>query len=124
MAGSQRQHRGGGGSGVSGSLPGGRQRVGSMTAAGMVAAAAASAVLSPRAVTVAMKTPVATAMAGASTKSSNGDENGSTVAVAAPAWQRGGGSGGQFGGRGGSLAEVQIWQQGQCIGKRGNQQLE
>jgi hypothetical protein len=124
---SQRQHRGGSGSGVSSSLPAvwrqrqwqaaRWQRIGSALAAGMVAEAAATAVLPPRATAVAMKTPVATAMAGAqpdnnqqSTKSSNSNGNSCAVAAAAQAWQCSGGSGGQLGGRGGSLAaEAAAW---------------
>ena len=138
---SRRQHRGGSGSGVSGSLPAAWQRrqrqtarwqrVISASAAGMVAAAATTAVLPPRAAAVAMKTPVATAMAGAqpdnnqqSTKISNGDGNGSAVAAAARAWQHGDGSGGQLCGRGGSLVEARLWQQWQRVGKCGDQQLE
>ena len=57
------QQRGGGGIG---------QRVGSVTAVGSMATAAfATAVLPPRAATVAMKTPVATEMVGAQTAINN-----------------------------------------------------
>ena len=80
---------------------------------------------------MAMKTPVATAMAGAqpdknqqSAKCSNGKGNGSAAAAAAWARQHSGDGGGQLGGRGGSLAEAQIWQQWQRVGKRGDQQLD
>jgi hypothetical protein len=89
----------------------------------MAVAAAATAVLPPRATAVEIKTPVATAMVGAQTTINNqlklvtAMETAKTTAttmrmetkamVAAVAAQRQRGNGGQLGGGGGSLARVQ-----------------
>ena len=109
----------------------------SATPAGMARAAAATAMLRLHAAAVVMKTPAATAIAGSQTTINNQlkaamametematitamtmmMETKATAAVEARR-QRGGNS--QLGGRGGSLAEAQLWWQWQWVGKRGN----
>ena len=67
----------------------GGQCVGSATPAGMAAAAAATAVLPPHAIAVAIKTPAATSMVGAKTTRKHIGSVGAAVSLSATAaaWQ-------------------------------------